>query len=192
MKNLVTEVNAQLPPEFDGKILLSYYNSPLGDMIIGVLDEGLCLLEFHDRIRLGKEFLQLAKELGAHYAEGGNEHSEKTIKELDLYFKRELQHFTVPFVLTGTEFQRKVFESLKEIPFGRTVTYKDQSLKLGDMKAIRAVATANGVNRIAIMLPCHRVIGSDGSLVGYAGGIWRKKALLELESGSVQMQLSFE
>lgn len=192
MKDLVTEVNAQLPPEFDGKILLSYYNSPLGDMIIGVLAEGLCLLEFHDRIRLGKEFLQLAKELGAHYAEGGNEHSEKTIQELDLYFNRELQHFTVPFVLTGTEFQRKVFESLKEIPFGRTVTYKDQSLKLGDMKAIRAVATANGVNRIAIMLPCHRVIGSDGSLVGYAGGIWRKKALLELESGSVQMQLSFE
>lgn len=192
MEKLVAEVNAQLNPAFTTRILLSRYNSPLGEMVIGVLDEGICLLEFHDRIRLGQEFLQLAKELEARYAAGENRHSEQARTELELYFKKKLAQFTVPVVLTGTAFQRKVFESLKEIPFGKTVTYKDQSLKLGDIKAIRAVATANGVNRIAIMLPCHRVIGSDGSLVGYAGGIWRKKALLELESGAVQMQMLFE
>lgn len=192
MEKLVTEINAQLPSEFRGKVMLSSYDSPLGEMIVGALDEGICLLEFHDRIRLGKEFLQLANDLKAQYVTGGNRHSEKAKKELDLYFNKQLQKFSVPLVLTGTEFQQRVFESLKEIPFGKTVTYKDQSLKLGDMKAIRAVATANGVNRIAIVLPCHRVIGSDGSLVGYAGGIWRKKALLELESGSVQMKFTFE
>jgi len=192
MEKLVAEINGQLPPVFNAEIRLSCYESPLGDMIIGAMDNGICMVEFHDRIRLGKEFLQLAKELEACYAIGENKHSEKVKEELDLYFNRKLQHFTVPLVLTGTEFQQKVFESLKEIPFGKTVTYKHQSQKLGDVKAIRAVATANGVNRIAIILPCHRVIGSDGSFVGYAGGIWRKKALLELESGLIQTQMLFE
>jgi len=84
--------------------------------------------------------------------------------------------------LKGTGFQKKVWEELLKIPFGKTITYKELALKLGDLKAIRAVAAANGANPVSVIVPCHRVIGSDGSLTGYAGGLWRKRWLLEHES----------
>lgn len=192
MEQLITDVNDKITENLEERILLTYFDSFLGQMIIGAVNEGICLLEFHDRVHLEKELLQLSKSLNARYAIGNNQHSLKLKEELASYFDKDLKQFTVSLVVTGTDFQQKVFKALQEIPYGKTVSYKQQSEKLGDLKAIRAVATANGLNRIAIVIPCHRVIGSDGSFVGYAGGIWRKKALLALESESVQTVFHFD
>lgn len=111
------------------------------------------------------------------------------IKQLQEYFSGERKKFTVKLNPAGTAFQRKVWKELMTIPFGKTSTYMQQTLKLGDKKAIRAVASANGKNPIWVIIPCHRVVGKDGSLTGYAGGLWRKKWLLEHESPSQQVSL---
>ncbi|MGB1269027.1 MAG: methylated-DNA--[protein]-cysteine S-methyltransferase [Flavobacteriaceae bacterium] len=109
--------------------------------------------------------------------------------QLQEYFEGNRKEFQMKFNLKGTDFQKEVWHSLLNIPFGSTTTYLKQSRLLGDEKAIRAVASANGKNPIGIILPCHRVVGSDGSLTGYAGGIWRKKWLLEHEQGIEQQRL---
>jgi methylated-DNA-[protein]-cysteine S-methyltransferase len=111
------------------------------------------------------------------------------VVQLQEYFVGARQEFQLKFNLKGTSFQQEVWKSLLKIPFGRTTTYLKQSRLLGDEKAIRAVASANGKNPIWVILPCHRVVGSDGSLTGYAGGIWRKKWLLEHEQGCEQQSL---
>jgi len=110
-------------------------------------------------------------------------------QQLESYFKGELQEFTFPIQPQGTQFQQRVWKALLDIPFGKTISYLDLSKQLGDPKAIRAVASANGKNPLWIVIPCHRVIGSDGSLTGYAGGIWRKKWLLAHESPVKQQSL---
>jgi len=102
------------------------------------------------------------------------------------YFSGERREFTLPLVMPGTIFQKRVWNILKSIPYGETRSYKDQSLALDNPAAVRAVARANGQNRLAVIIPCHRVIGSNGELTGYGGGLWRKKYLLDLESGHVQ------
>ncbi|SFN60449.1 methylated-DNA-[protein]-cysteine S-methyltransferase [Paenimyroides ummariense] len=172
------------------RIAITTYDSRLGLMFLGATENGICLAEFHDRIHLEKTLLKLAENLKAQFAEEENQHLNQLKEELTLYFDKKLQEFTVPLVFTGTDFQQKVFQSLIKIPYGSTSTYKNQAIVLGDLKAIRAVATANGLNKIAIVIPCHRIIGSDGSMVGYAGGIYRKEALLQLEGALQQTQLS--
>ena len=114
---------------------------------------------------------------------------QKCARELQEYFDGKRQDFTFKMNPSGTEFQQKVWKGLLGIPFGKTVSYLDLSKKLGDVKAIRAVAAANGKNPLWIAVPCHRVIGTDGSLTGYAGGLWRKKWLLEHESPAAQQSL---
>jgi methylated-DNA-[protein]-cysteine S-methyltransferase len=104
------------------------------------------------------------------------------VRQLDEYFSGNRKIFDLPLDLHGTEFQKKVWSELLKIPFGHKISYKELTLKIGDIKAIRAVAAANGANPVSIIVPCHRVIGSDGSLTGYAGGLWRKQWLLEHES----------
>lgn len=111
------------------------------------------------------------------------------VGQLQDYFGGSLKSFTFKLNPAGTDFQKKVWNALLEIPFGKTVSYHELSVKLGDVKAIRAVASANGKNPLWIVVPCHRVIGSDGSLTGYAGGLWRKKWLLEHEIPPVQQSL---
>ena len=111
------------------------------------------------------------------------------ITQLREYFDGNRNHFDFKMNPQGTEFQQKVWQELLNIPFGKTMSYLDLSKKLGDVKAIRAVASANGRNPLWIVVPCHRVIGTDGSLTGYAGGLWRKKWLLEHESPSKQQSL---
>ncbi len=111
------------------------------------------------------------------------------VQQLSEYFAGERCQFDLKLNPKGTEFQQKVWKSLGDVPFGKTRSYLEQSKFLGDVKAIRAVAAANGKNPLWIVVPCHRIIGSDGSLTGYAGGIWRKKWLLELESPSGQLEL---
>ena len=111
------------------------------------------------------------------------------VSQLREYFDRKRHHFDFKINPQGTDFQQKVWQELLNIPFGKTMSYLDLSKKLGDVKAIRAVASANGRNPIWIVVPCHRVVGTDGSLTGYAGGLWRKKWLLEHESPSRQQSL---
>lgn len=107
---------------------------------------------------------------------------EETILQLKDYFEGKLRSFNIPMSQIGTQFQKKVWDLLYAIPYGKTISYNDLAKQYGDIKAIRAVASANGRNNIAIIIPCHRVIGSDRSLTGYAGGLWRKKWLLEHEA----------
>ena len=111
------------------------------------------------------------------------------VLQLQEYFEGTRTEFQLPLAPKGTAFQQKVWNALNEIPFGKTSSYLEQSKRLGDVKAIRAVATANGKNPLWIVTPCHRVIGSDGSLIGYASGLWRKKWLLEHESPAKQQSL---
>ncbi len=113
----------------------------------------------------------------------------EAVLQLQEYFEGKRTHFTFLLHPSGTEFQKKVWQELLNIPFGKTCSYLELSKKLGDVKAIRAVAAANWKNPLWIVIPCHRVIGSDGSLTGYAGGLWRKKWLLEHENPSVQKTL---
>lgn len=114
---------------------------------------------------------------------------QEAVAQLNEYFDGERTDFTLKLNPKGTEFQQKVWSALLEIPYGKTRTYLEQSKILGDVKAIRAVASANGKNPLWIVVPCHRVIGSDGSLTGYAGGLWRKKWLLEHENPTTQQSL---
>ena len=114
---------------------------------------------------------------------------QNAIEELQEYFEGNRTHFTFKIQPKGTDFQQKVWQELINIPFGKTISYLDLAKKLGDVKAIRAVASANGKNPLWIVIPCHRVIGTDGSLTGYAGGLWRKKWLLEHENPSNQGSL---
>ena len=114
---------------------------------------------------------------------------EESVSQLNDYFEGKRTDFTFKLNPSGTEFQQKVWKGLLEIPFGKTMSYLELSKKLGDVKAIRAVASANGKNPLWIVIPCHRVIGTDGSLTGYAGGLWRKKWLLEHENPTIQQSL---
>lgn len=162
-------------------IYVNRITTPLGPMLIGTTDHALCLLEFVDRRMLETQLQRLQKYYNCTFVPGSNEITEQTVGEVRHYFDGNLKKFTVPLDVPGSEFQQKVWKQLQEIPYGKTRSYKEQALAIGNLKAIRAVATANGDNRISIIIPCHRVIGSDGSLTGYGGGLWRKKYLLNLE-----------
>src|SRR5690606_29100668 len=189
MESLIAKWNVQ--PNLNTVIYITNIETPLGIMWAGATKKGILFVEFDDRIHFEKELHKLGKLFNAKYILDENQTHLKQLKEeLTSYFNQSLTEFTVPLVLTGTDFQQKVYKSLQEIPYGKTMTYKKQAIKLGDVKAIRAVATANGMNKHALVIPCHRIIGSDGSLVGYAGGLWRKKALLQLENALHQNQLT--
>lgn len=162
-------------------ILINRLTTPLGPMFICATDKGVCLLEFTDRKMLETEFRDLQKLLDAEILVGENEHIRQAKKELKEYFAGERQVFKVTLHTPGTEFQNKAWAVLKDIPFGATTTYQSQAEKINNPKASRAVARANGSNRISIILPCHRIIGKNGDLTGYGGGIERKKWLIEFE-----------
>ncbi|MBE0668580.1 MAG: methylated-DNA--[protein]-cysteine S-methyltransferase, partial [Bacteroidales bacterium] len=165
-----------------GVITLAEFESPLGLMIAGATEEGICLLEFEDnRPRLEKEIANLEKLLSARSVRDRNPHIDLLSHQVDEYFRGSRKVFTVPLITPGSLFQQEVWQELVKIPYGSTRSYMDQAKALGKPDAIRAIAHANGMNRISIIIPCHRVIGSDGKMTGYGGGIWRKKKLLDLE-----------
>ncbi|UXX80499.1 methylated-DNA--[protein]-cysteine S-methyltransferase [Reichenbachiella carrageenanivorans] len=171
------------PKESKYKNIISVTRIPtlLGPMIAGATAHGICLLEFTDRRMIETQVERLRKYLKAELIPGQSPFFEKLSEELHLYFEGKLQKFTVPLEIPGTDFQQKVWQVLQDIPYGYTRSYKEQAIAINNLKAIRAVATANGDNRISILIPCHRVIGSDGSMTGYGGGVWRKQWLLNLE-----------
>lgn len=160
---------------------LKRIETPLGTMIACANENGICMLEFSDRKALPTELKEISKHFDANIVQGENPHFKTLEKELEEYFEGKLKDFTVPLAPVGTDFQKKVWEILRTIPYGTTRSYQQQADILGNPKAVRAVANANGLNKISIIIPCHRVIGSNGTLTGYGGGIWRKQKLLELE-----------
>ncbi|MEO1254327.1 MAG: trifunctional transcriptional activator/DNA repair protein Ada/methylated-DNA--[protein]-cysteine S-methyltransferase [Bacteroidota bacterium] len=169
-------------PGTKGKIItINRIPTPLGPMMVGVTDEGLCLLEFTDRKMIETQIEVLKKRFKSEMITGKHPMIDEVSNQLAAYFEGKLKSFDIPLVVPGTEFQQKVWNALTQIPYGVTRSYKQQADVVGDVKAVRAVARANGENRISIIIPCHRIIGSDGSIVGYGGGIHRKQWLLKHE-----------
>lgn len=157
--------------------------TPLGPMVAGATDDALCFFEFSDRRRLEKQLERLRARMQCVLVPGENEILTRVASEVASYFAGEQREFSIPLMAPGTEFQQSVWKALRDIPFGETRSYADVARAIGRPSAVRAVARANGDNRMAIFIPCHRVVGSDGTLTGYGGGLWRKQYLLDLESG---------
>lgn len=162
-------------------VRLAWLPSPLGPLVAGATSEGVCLLEFTDRRMLEAQFASIRKFFGVPVVPGFSEFLETLEREVASYFAGTLRTFSVPLVYPGTDFQRRVWQQLLEIPYGETRSYQDLAAAVGDAKAVRAVGRANGLNRIAIVIPCHRVINKSGALGGYGGGLRRKQFLLDLE-----------
>jgi len=162
-------------------IKITKIETPIGEMIAGATDEGICLLEFSDRRMLPTEYKDLIRLLKTTVEDGENRYLKTLRKQLKEYFDGIRKEFDLPLVTPGTEFQKAVWKELQNIKFGSTRSYLDQSVALNRPDSVRAVANANGMNRISIIVPCHRVIGSDGHLTGYGGGVKRKKWLLDHE-----------
>ncbi|WP_296685081.1 methylated-DNA--[protein]-cysteine S-methyltransferase [Flavobacterium sp.] len=148
--------------------------TPLGMATIKGDENGIAIISIADEGEISKVIPSVLQE---------------AVAQLQDYFDGQRTHFDLTLNPAGTEFQQKVWKGLCEIPFGKTMSYLELAKQLGDVKAIRAVASANGKNPLWIVVPCHRVIGTDGSLTGYAGGLWRKKWLLEHENPSTQQSL---
>jgi AraC family transcriptional regulator of adaptative response/methylated-DNA-[protein]-cysteine methyltransferase len=155
--------------------------SPLGPLLIAASDLGICLLEFSDPERVTLTLKRLRQRVGLPWVPGEHPHLNQLKNELAAYFAGQLQIFTVPLHAPGTAFQERVWAGLRQIPFGATASYAELAHRLGCPNGQRAVGLANGANRIAIVIPCHRVVNSGGALGGYGGGLWRKLRLLELE-----------
>ncbi|WP_133406208.1 bifunctional transcriptional activator/DNA repair enzyme AdaA [Parashewanella tropica] len=166
-------------------ILISRFDSPIGPMFICATDKGVCLVEFVDRRMLETEFKDLQKRLNANIIIGENLHIQVAKQQLQEYFEGTRTDFDLKLDTPGTEFQQQVWEILQTIPYGDTRSYQAQAEAINNPKAVRAVASANGMNRIGIIIPCHRVIGKDGSLTGYGGGLERKRWLLEHERKNI-------
>jgi len=169
-----------------GKIMeqinIAYYKKYGLELIIGTFKGKLCLLDHIYRKQRNTIDNRIQKGLNAKFVEYEDETIKKVKKQLDEYFLMERKDFDIPLVFVGSEFQKNVWDALLKIPYGETRSYKQQAKIVGDEKAVRAVANANGANAISIIVPCHRIIGSDGKLTGYAGGLNMKKKLLELEN----------
>ncbi len=164
-------------------IQIQYYQSSCGKLLLGSFEGKLCLCDWVHEKRKGIIDRRIQKVLDASYEEGVSDVIKATITQLDEYFARQRKTFDIPLLFTGTDFQNSVWHELLNIPYGKTISYGELAKKLGIPKAVRAVAAANGVNSISILVPCHRVIGSNHKLVGYGGGLETKKKLLDLEFG---------
>jgi AraC family transcriptional regulator, regulatory protein of adaptative response / methylated-DNA-[protein]-cysteine methyltransferase len=169
------------------RIVVSWFESPVGPIVVGANDDGVCFLEFSDPQRLEKQFKTLQKAFSCAVVPGEHDHLTKLKKELDSYFAGKLRQFSVPLVFPGSPFQVRVWNELLRVPYGKTLSYEEMAHRIGSESGQRAVGHANGTNRIAILIPCHRVVNKDGKLGGYGGGLWRKQFLLDLEKGQTRL-----
>jgi len=163
------------------ELLACWIETPIGPMLAAASDAGVCLLEFVDRRALATQIATLRRRTRGVIRPGSNGHLESLASELERYFAGRAAHFSTRLEAPGTDFQATVWEALRAIPVGETRSYRDIAQRIGRPTATRAVARANGDNRLAILIPCHRVIGADGALTGYGGGVWRKEWLLSHE-----------
>ena len=157
-------------------------STPIGPMMAVACEKGICLFEFTDRRMLETELKQIRNHFKSEILPGKSIYFEMLENQIDEYFNGKRKKFNIPLVTPGSEFQNNVWKILQTIPYGETRSYKGQAELLGNPKAVRAVANANGANRISIIIPCHRVIGENGKLTGYGGGLWRKNWLLNHEN----------
>ena len=167
-------------------INIQYCKTKIGELILGSFEGKLCLLDFRYRKMRKSVDERIKKGLNAKFVENNTKIIEKTLAELDEYFHGNRKEFDVPLIMVGTDFQKRVWEALLRVPFGTTSTYLQLAKNIKNEKAVRAVAAANGANSLSIIIPCHRIIGSNGKLVGYAGGLPIKKQLLKLEQITTQ------
>jgi AraC family transcriptional regulator of adaptative response/methylated-DNA-[protein]-cysteine methyltransferase len=163
--------------------------TPVGALNVAATEDGICWLDFADKPTAEKRLESFAKKSNTSITQNDNLYINELEFQLKEYFEGKRKKFTVKLSIKGTPFQKEVWAALQEIPYGATLSYKEQSTVIGMPKAVRAVANANGMNPISIVVPCHRVIGSKGQLTGYGGGLWRKKFLLELESRFIEKSL---
>ncbi len=163
------------------QINIQYYKTKIGELILGSFDGKLCLLDFRYRKMRKTVDDRIKNGLSANFVEHDDEILEKTRKQLDEYLNGNRKEFDIPLLTVGTDFQKSVWDALIKVPYGTTSTYLQLAKNINNEKAVRAVANANGANSIGVIIPCHRIIGSDGKLVGYGGGLPVKKRLLKLE-----------
>ncbi|MEZ4938796.1 MAG: methylated-DNA--[protein]-cysteine S-methyltransferase [Crocinitomicaceae bacterium] len=168
-------------------ISIQYYKSPVGELILGSFQDKIVLADWRYRKKREEIDARIRNGLKVDFQERKCQQIENCRNQLEEYFSGDRKEFDLPLLFVGTDFQKRVWQELRNIPFGKTETYLSLSKKMGDVKAIRAVASANGANAISILVPCHRIIGTDGKLIGYAGGLPAKKKLLELESEEYQL-----
>lgn len=175
------------------KIHIQYYKSKVGELIVGSFGDKLCMLDWKYRRMRATVDSRIKNGLKAEFLECSSDVIDKTIEQVDEYLRGDRASFDIPLLMVGTEFQRTVWNALIDVPYGQTSTYLQLAEKIADKNSVRAVASANGANAISLIVPCHRIIGSDGKLVGYAGGLPVKKRLLELEKNdSEQFSLNWE
>lgn len=165
-------------------ISIQYFKTPVGELILGSFKQQLCICDWRYRKMRSTIDNRIQKGLNAIYKEGNTDLINVVIQQLNEYFNDERKEFDIQIRMLGTDFQQQVWNELLKIPFGKTKTYLELSQNINNEKAIRAVASANGANALSIIIPCHRIIGSEGDLVGYAGGLSVKKRLLQLESNN--------
>lgn len=163
------------------QIDIQIYKSKIGDMIIGSYQGQLCLLDFHYRKMRNTVDTRIKKGLNAEFVERETAITKQTKRQLDEYLNSEREEFDLPLLTVGTDFQKSVWQALMKVPYGETSTYLQLAKNIDNEKAVRAVANANGANAISLIIPCHRIIGTNGQLVGYGGGLSVKKRLLNLE-----------
>ncbi|MEN8189925.1 MAG: methylated-DNA--[protein]-cysteine S-methyltransferase [Thermodesulfobacteriota bacterium] len=163
------------------EIRIQYCKTIIGELILGAFENQLCLLDFRYRKMRQSVDNRVKRGLQAEYVEQADDVLEVTKKQLDDYLNGVRNVFDIPLLTVGTEFQKNVWQALLNVPYGTTSTYLKIAREIGNKKAVRAVANANGANAIGIIIPCHRIIGTNGELVGYGGGIAAKKRLLKLE-----------
>ncbi len=163
------------------QIKIQYYKTKIGELILGSFENKLCLLDYrYRRMRIAVD-KRLKDGLNAEFIEKDDQVLEKTRIQIDEYLNGERMEFDIPILTIGTGFQKTVWDALMEVKYGEIATYSDLAKKIGKENAIRAVASANGANSIGLIIPCHRIIGSNGELVGYGGGLPIKKRLLKME-----------
>ena len=162
-------------------IIIKHFDFPCGEMILGSFDGELCLCDWADGRRRASIDQRLQRILNANFVEGSSDVIEKAQQQLNEYFLNQRRNFDIPLLFVGTDFQKKDWNELLKIPYGNTISYGELAQRIGKPNSVRAVANANAVNALSIIVPCHRVIGSDGTLTGYGGGLERKRYLLNLE-----------
>lgn len=163
------------------QINIQYFKHPYAEFVLGSYEGKLCLCDFRYRKMRGSVDDRIKRGLNASFVEQNDDVLETTKTQLEAYFLGERSVFDIPLLLVGTDFQKKVWCALDKVKYGETSTYQSLAAAIGNTNAVRAVGNANGANGLAIIIPCHRIIGSQGELVGYGGGLPLKKRLLELE-----------
>jgi methylated-DNA-[protein]-cysteine S-methyltransferase len=167
------------------EVNIQRHQTEIGELVLGSLGGKLCLLGFGDREMRRAVDDQIRKKLDAKFIEQSDKVLEQTMKQVDEYLSGKRKEFDVPLLILGTDFQRRVWQALTKVPYGATSTYGQIAEDIGSPKAVRAVGNASSLNPISIIVPCHRIIGGDGGLVGYGGGLSVKRRLLELERSNL-------